>query len=142
MTILRVPGIYAFDRAGGDPRERLARGTPVLAAADDVHTRHIHADDLARACVAALARGRPQRVVNVADDGVLKMGDHFDRIADHFGLARPPRIDRAEAPAQLSPAQLSFMDESRRLVNRRLKTELRLVLRHPTVASGLRAFPD
>ena len=68
VTILRVPGIYALDRAGGDPRERLARGTPVLAAADDVYTSHIHADDLARACVAALQRGLHQRVVNVADD--------------------------------------------------------------------------
>ena len=38
--------------------------------------------------------------------------------------------------------QLSFMTESRRLVNRRLKRELRLVLRYPTVADGLRAPPD
>ena len=30
VTLLRIPGIYALDRAGGDPRERLARGTPVL----------------------------------------------------------------------------------------------------------------
>ncbi len=57
VSLLRVPGIYALDRPGGDPRERVARGTPVLAAADDVYTGHIHADDLARACVAALARG-------------------------------------------------------------------------------------
>jgi hypothetical protein len=38
--------------------------------------------------------------------------------------------------------QLSFLSESRRLVNRRLKRELRLVLRHPDVAAGLRASPD
>jgi len=57
VTLLRIPGIYALDRPGGDPRERLARGTPVLRAEDDVYTSHIHADDLARACVAALRRG-------------------------------------------------------------------------------------
>ena len=34
---------------------------------------------------------------------------------------------------------LSFMSESRRLDNTRLKRELRLVLRYPTVESGLRA---
>ena len=62
VTILRIPGIYASDRPGGHPRERLARGTPVLRAEDDVYTNHIHADDLARACVAALVRGRPQRI--------------------------------------------------------------------------------
>ncbi len=138
VTILRIPGIYAPGRAGGDPRERLARGTPVLAAEDDVFTNHIHADDLARACVAALYRGRPQRVVNASDDSELRMGDYFDLAADVYGLARPPRIGRVDAAATFSPAQLSFLGESRRLDNRRLKRELGLVLRHPTPAQGLR----
>jgi len=136
-TVLRVPGIYALDRAGGDPRERVARGAPVLAAADDVYTGHIHADDLARACVAALHRGRPQRAVNVVDDSELKMGDYFDLVADRFALPRPPRLSRSDAAERLSPLQMSFLAESRRLVNARMKRELRLVLRHPTVADGL-----
>lgn len=142
VTLLRVPGIYALDRAGGDPRDRLARGAPVLAAGDDVFTNHIHAHDLARACVAALHRGPAQRAINACDDSDLRMGDYFDLAADLFGLARPPRMPRAEAAKLLSPMQMSFMSESRRLVNRRLKRELRLVLRHPTVAAGLRASPD
>ena len=140
VTILRVPGIYALDRAGGDPRERLARGTPVLAAADDAHTNHIHADDLARVCVAALHRGLPQRVVNIADDSALRMGDYFDLAADLFGMARPPRLPRNEAASAMSAMQMSFLNESRRLVNARMKRELRLVLRYPTVADGLRAM--
>lgn len=137
-TILRIPGIYAADRPGGHPRERLARGTPVLAAADDVYTNHIHADDLARACVAALYRGLPQRIVHASDDTELKMGDYFDLAADLCGLPRPPRIARADATGALSPVQLSFMSESRRLDNTRLKRELRLALRYPSVADGLR----
>jgi nucleoside-diphosphate-sugar epimerase len=142
VTLLRIPGIYALGREGGDPRDRLARGTPVLATGDDVFTNHIHADDLARACVAALHRGLPQRAVNASDDGELRMGEYFDLAADLFAMARPPRVSLAEALTMLSPMQLSFMNESRRLVNRRLKRELRLVLRHPTVAEGLRASPD
>jgi len=142
VTLLRVPGIYALDRPGGDPRERLARGTPVLAAADDVYTSHIHADDLARACVAALWRGRPQRAVNVADDTALRMGDYFDFVAERFGLARPARIARSDAAGTLSPAQMSFLGESRRLVNTRLKHELKVVLSYPTVAAGLAAAAD
>jgi nucleoside-diphosphate-sugar epimerase len=137
VSLLRVPGIYALDREGGDPRERVRRGTPVLAAEDDVYTNHIHADDLARACVAALCRGAPQRAYHVCDDSVLKMGEHFDAVADRFGLPRPPRVARAQAAAVMSPMQLSFMAESRRLDNRRLKRELRLALRYPTVADGL-----
>ncbi len=141
VSVLRIPGIYAVDRPGGDPRERLRRRQPVLAAVDDVFTSHIHADDLARAVVAALWRGRPQRIVNVVDDSELRMGDHFDLVADLSGLLRPPRLPRAEAAAALSPMQMSFLEESRRLDNGRLKRELKLVLRYPTVAEGLRVAP-
>jgi nucleoside-diphosphate-sugar epimerase len=138
VHILRIPGIYAPDREGGTPRSRLAKGTPVLAASDDVYTNHIHADDLARACLAALRRGKPQRVTNASDDTDLKMGDYFDLAADMYGLSRPPRISRSDAKAQLPAMQLSFMSESRRLSNHRLKTELRLKLRYPTVRDGLK----
>ena len=136
-TVLRIPGIYAPDRAGGTPRERLMRGTPVLRAEDDVFTNHIHADDLARACVLALWRGRPQRNLNVVDDTELKMGDYFDLAADLYGLPRPPRVAREGAGDQLPLVLLSFMSESRRLRNQRLKSELGLRLRYPTVAQGL-----
>ena len=137
MSLLRIPGIYALDREGGDPRERVRRGSPLLRPEDDVYTNHIHADDLARSCVAALWRGRPGRVVHVCDDTELRMGDYFDWVADHFGLPRAPRLSRAEAAQQLSPMQLSFMGESRRLRNQRLKTELRVALRYPTIREGL-----
>ncbi|MBC8055737.1 MAG: SDR family NAD(P)-dependent oxidoreductase, partial [Rhizobiales bacterium] len=105
----------------------------------DVFTNHIHADDLARACVAALHRGLPQRAAHVSDDTELKMADYFDLAADLEGVPRPRRISREAARAELSPMQLSFMGESRRLVNRRMKRELRLRLRYPTVREGLPA---
>jgi nucleoside-diphosphate-sugar epimerase len=138
VTILRVPGIYASDRPGGHPRERLLRGAPVLCREDDVYTNHIHADDLARACAAALYRGRPQRIVHASDDSELLMGDYYDLAADRCGLPRPERVTRQAAATRLSALTLSFMSESRRLDNTRLKRELRLRLRFPTVAQGLR----
>jgi nucleoside-diphosphate-sugar epimerase len=136
-SMLRIPGIYAPDRPRGTPRERLLKGTPVLERADDVYTSHIHADDLARAVCAALWRGKPQRVYNASDDSELKMGDYFDLAADLYGLPRPPRVPRSTAQEKLPLMLLSFMGESRRLDNRRMKDELRLVLRYPSVASGL-----
>jgi nucleoside-diphosphate-sugar epimerase len=139
-TVLRVPGIYAFDRQGGDPRERLQRGAPLLASEDDVHTNHIHADDLARACIAALFRAAPQRVYHVNDDSTLTMGEHFDAVADAFGLPRAPRLSRAEMAASVSPMQMSFMSESRQLINTRLKRELRVKLRYPSVQEAVNAF--
>ena len=139
VHILRIPGIYANDREGGTPHTRLLKGTPVLRREDDVYTNHIHADDLARACLAALWRGRPQRVSHVCDHSELKMGDYFDLAADLYGLPRPPRIAREGADAHLPLMLLSFMGESRRLDNSRMLKELRLQLRYPTVAEGLRA---
>ena len=134
VSILRAPGIYA---AGRLPRARLERGDPVLCAGEDVYTNHVHADDLAWAACLALFRGRPGRCYNVVDDTALAMGDYYDMLADHFGLPRPPRVSRAEAAERLSPMTLSFMGESRRLYNVRLKGELRMRLTYPTVAAGL-----
>jgi nucleoside-diphosphate-sugar epimerase len=139
-SVLRIPGIYALDREGGDPRERVVRGAPLLADAEDVYTNHIHADDLARACVAALFRAAPQRVYHASDDSALKMGQHFDTVADAFGLPRAPRLSRQDLRAAVSEMQWSFMSESRRLDNTRLKRELRLRLLYATPAAAWDEF--
>lgn len=134
IVILRVPGIYASDRL---PLDRLTRGTPVLAAEEDVYTSHIHADDLAAIVVAALEVKQARGIYNASDDSPMKMGDFFDLIADRAGLTRPPRVSREEAGRRVTNEMLSFMSESRRLVNRRLKAELGVQLRYPTVADGV-----
>jgi nucleoside-diphosphate-sugar epimerase len=139
-SILRIPGIYAPDRVNGTPRERLLKGTPVLVEQDDVYTNHIHSDDLARACVAALWRGKSQRVFHVSDDTHLKMGDYFDAAADLMGLKRPPRVPRSQAQESLPLMLLSFMSESRRLRNDRLKKELRVTLKYPSIQEGLKSM--
>ena len=136
-AVLRVPGIYAHDRL---PLERLRAGTPVLRAEDDVFTNHIHADDLARISLAALWRGRPGRLCNAVDDSALKMGEYFDQVADCFGLPRPPRLPRERLRAAVSPMMYSFMTESRRLGNARLRSELRVRLVWRTVADALRSL--
>ncbi len=127
LAILRAPGIYAETRL---PLERIRQGTPVLVDDDDVYTNHIHADDLARATVAALFHGLPNRAYNVTDDAQWKMGGWFDAVADAFHLPRPPRVTWDEAEQRIAPMLLSFMSESRRLTNDRMKRELRVRLRH------------
>ena len=116
------------------------RGAPVRRAEDDVYTNHIHADDLSRTCIAALHRGCPQRAIHVCDDAERTMGEHFDLVARLAGLPPPPRISRAEAIRQLSPASMSFLSESRRLGNRRLKSELRVRLRYPDIEAAFRSL--
>ena len=55
-----------------------------------------------------------------------------------MALPRPPRLPRAEVKARVSPELYSFMNESRRLDNARLKRELGVRLRYPTVYEGLK----
>jgi len=129
LALLRVPGIYAEGRL---PLDRIKHGTPVLTPDDDVFTNHIQADDLARAAVAALFHARPNRAYNVTDDSEMKMGGWFDTVADAFHLPRPPRVTWEEAEQRIAPMLLSFMSESRRLVNDRMKRELRVRLVYPT----------
>ena len=130
LVVLRAPGIYAADRL---PLARLRTGAPLLRAEDDVYTNHIHAEDLARALVRALEPDAPAGVYNASDDSEIRMGDWLDLVADHAGLARLPRLARAQMPAASD-----FMMESRRLDNRRLKRELGVRLSYPTVQEGLR----
>ena len=135
VAVLRVPGIYAAERL---PLAQLKRGAPVLRAEDDVYTNHIHAEDLAAICSTALGRGAAGRIYNASDDSEMKMGDYFDLVADRAGLPRPPRVTRAAAEAgAISEGLLSFMRESRRLVNTRMKTELGVRLRYPSVHEGV-----
>jgi nucleoside-diphosphate-sugar epimerase len=129
LSILRAPGIYAETRL---PLDRIRQGTPTLLADDDVFTNHVHADDLARATVAALFRAKPNRAYNVSDDAEMKMGSWFDAVADAFQLPRPPRVSWEEAERRIAPLLLSFMSESRRLVNTRMKRELRVRLKYET----------
>lgn len=137
FTILRAPGIYAAERL---PVERLRAGTAALTIEDDVFTNHIHADDLARAVWFAAFRGRPNRVLNIVDDGEMKMGEYFDQVADATGRPRPPRMPRVALKASVSPMLYSFMSESRRIDNTRMKRELRLRLRYATTAQFLRTM--
>jgi nucleoside-diphosphate-sugar epimerase len=136
VSILRAPGIYAANRM---PLDRLRKGLPLLAQNDDVFTNHIHAEDLSAACIAALRYGKRHGVYNVCDNSDIRMGDWYDKLADAFTLPRAPRLPRGEVEHVLSPAQLSFMRESRRIGNVRMKNELKLKLRYPTVEYGIRA---
>jgi hypothetical protein len=61
------------------------------------------------------------------------MGEWFDLLADSFALPRAPRLPREAVQQSVSPLQWSFMSESRQLDNKRMKHELGLRLRYPTV---------
>lgn len=134
LVVLRVPGIYAADRL---PLQHLRRGLPVLRDADDIYTNHIHADDLAAIALRSLETDAPEGIYNASDDTQMKMGEWFDLLADRCGLPRPERVSRAEAERRIPAETYSYMCESRRLCNRRLKALLGVKLAYPSVLEGV-----
>ncbi len=134
VVVLRAPGIYAADRL---PVARLVQGIPVLADNEDVYTNHIHADDLAAIALAGLEPAAPAGIYNACDDSQLKMAAWFDLVADRCGLPRPGRVARADVGERIPATMLSFMGESRRLDNRKMKRDLGVRLAYPTVFDGV-----
>ena len=105
-------------------------------------TNRIHADDLARVCVAAAIRPQASRIYNVSDGQEANMTEYFFTLADHFGLPRPPAVGWAEAERTISPGMLSYLRESRRMDTTRMQQELGIELRYPTLRDGLQAMSE
>lgn len=134
LVILRVSGIYGPGRL---PLERLRQGLPLVRPEESPYSNRIHVDDLVDICIAAMERGRDGALYNVSDGHPSTMTDYFIQLADAAGLPRPPLIPMAEAAERLSVGMMSYMNESRRLSNRKLREELGVELRYPTLAEGL-----
>lgn len=134
VMVLRVPGIYGPGRL---PVERLKKSLPVVHEHEAPWSNRIHADDLASAALAAMERGIAGRAYNISDGQPTTMSDYFIRCARLLNLPEPPSVSMAQAREQLTPAMLSFLEESKRLLNRRMREELGVVLRYPDLAAGL-----
>lgn len=136
VVILRVSGIYG---PGRFPLQRIRAGEPVLREDLAPLSNRIHADDLARVCLAALERAEDGEIFNVSDGAPSSMTAYFNAVADAFGLPHPPQVDRAEAARCMSPLMLSYFSESRRIDSRRLRERLGIELLYPDLARGLAA---
>jgi hypothetical protein len=68
------------------------------------------------------------------------MTHYFNRIAAVFGLPAPPQVSREQAEMLMGEGMLSYLDESRRIENRRLVEELGVQLRYPDLEAGLAAI--
>ena len=133
ITILRVPGIYGPGRL---PIARLQNKWPVLEETISPFSNRIHADDLARACLTA-GETNKEGVYNISDGHPTTMTDYFNQVADILGLPRPPQIDWTAAQTQLSAEMRSYLAESKRLDNRKMREKLGVSPNYPDLASGL-----
>jgi nucleoside-diphosphate-sugar epimerase len=137
VIILRVSGIYGPGRL---PIARIEKRLPVLREAESPFTNRIHQDDLAQICIAAAERGQPGEVYNIADGRPSTMSHYFKAVAEACGLPPPPEITHAEAAAVMSAGMLSYLNESRRLDTSKMRDELRIELRYPSLVHGLEAW--
>ena len=137
VIVLRVGGIYGPGRL---PIERIKKNAPVLREQECGYTNRIHADDLAAVCMAAAQRGSAGGLYNVSDGHPSTMTDYFNLVADLYGLPRPPQVSLEEAKSRLSAEMMSYLEESRRMDNRKMLRELEVRLRYPTLRDGLAAM--
>ncbi|MCM2359033.1 MAG: SDR family oxidoreductase [Geobacteraceae bacterium] len=136
VVILRVTGIYG---PGRFPVSQLASGQPVLEERLAPLTNRIHADDLARVCLAAAEKGEDGDLFNVSDGHPTTMTHYFDAVADLLGYPRPRQVSMEEARRVMSPLMLSYMSEARRLDNSRMLEKLGIELLYPDLEAGLKA---
>ena len=135
--ILRVPGIYGPGRL---PLERLRRREPAIDPAEASPGNRIQVEDLVAACMAAGSSARADgRVYNVTDGSEDSLTGYLDRVARIAGLPAPPRISLAEARRSFSAMTWSFLGESRRVSNRRMREELGVKPVYEDLDAGIRA---
>ncbi|MBT1070638.1 SDR family oxidoreductase [Pelotalea chapellei] len=136
VVILRVSGIYGPGRL---PLMQIRQGQPVLREEEAGPSNRIHADDLARICAAAAAKGRDGDIFNVSDGNASSMTSYFNACADALGEPRQPQVTMEEARKTMSPLMLSYVSESRIVDNSRMLRELGITLQYPTYCEGLAA---
>jgi nucleoside-diphosphate-sugar epimerase len=138
VVILRVTGIYGPGRL---PIARIQQGHPVLRQEDSPPTNRIHADDLAATAVAA-AKKADGGIFNISDGQPGTMTQYFMLVADMLDLPRPQQVTMDEAKQVMNPMMLSYLQETRRMDNRKMIEELGIVLQYPDLESGLKNVVD
>jgi nucleoside-diphosphate-sugar epimerase len=126
--ILRFAGIYGPNRL--IRAAALKAGEP-FAGDPDQWLNLIHVEDGASAVIAAVERGRSGRVINVCDDLPTRRRDFYTKMAEVLGAPSPWFPPGVEGSATNGA--------NRRIVNRRMHTELAVTLRYPSYREGLPA---
>ncbi len=132
--VFRLAGVYgpgrsAFDRLRAGRAQRIVKPGQIFS--------RIHVEDIAATLTASIAAPRPGRVYNVADDEPAPPQDVIAYAAELLGVPAPPEIPFEDAA--LSPMARSFYAETKRVSNRRIRSELGVRLRYPDYRVGLAA---
>ncbi len=131
----RLAGIYG---PGRSPLDSVRAGRAHRAVKPGQLFSRIHVEDVASVLAASIARPNPGAAYNLADDEPAPPQDVVLHACRLLGVEPPPEVPIAAAG--LSPMALSFYQENKRVVNRRIKDELGVRLAYPTYREGLAAL--
>jgi nucleoside-diphosphate-sugar epimerase len=132
-VILRMAGLYGPGRI--PRRDELLAGKPIAAAASGF-VNLIHIDDAASAVIAADERATPPRTYVVSDGHPTPRRQYLQNLAQILGAPPPQFIDNPPPPAATRGSA------SKRILNRRVLSELDIRLEFPTFYLGLRQCID
>ncbi|MAL79381.1 MAG: NAD(P)-dependent oxidoreductase [Sneathiella sp.] len=135
VHIFRLPGIYG---PGRNQLVSLKAGKARRINKPGQVFSRIHVADLAAILVASMNRPNSGAVYNVADDEPAPPQDVVAYAADLLKMPPPPLIDFDAA--DLTPMARSFYDDSKRISNVKIKSELGISLQYPTYREGLAAL--
>ena len=133
--ILRVATVYGPER---DPIDSIATGTATLIGDGRNYTARIHIEDLLQVLQRAAFDGEPGAIYNVGDDDPLRAVDLYAEVRRRLGMLPPRTYSKDVALASgLDPSVVGMASASVRLSNARLKHDLGMRLRHPSVRGWL-----
>ena len=135
VHLFRLAGIYG---PGRNTLINLREGSAKRIIKPGQIFSRIHVEDIAGVLAASIAKPSPGRAHNVCDDEPCPPQEVVEFAADLLGLPVPPEIPFEEA--ELSPMAKSFYADSKRVSNRRIKTELAYKLIYPNYREGLRGL--
>ena len=133
--ILRVATVYGPER---DLVDAVLSGTATLIGNGRNFVPRVHVDDLLLALERVALAGQPGAVYNVADDEPARAADLHGEVRRRLGMV-PPRAfskDRALL-AGMDPSIVGMASASTRMSNARLRQELQVRLRYPSVRAWL-----
>ncbi len=135
VHIFRLAGIYG---PGRNQLISIADGTARRIVKPGQVFGRIHVEDIATVLEASMARPNPGAAYNVCDDAPCPPQEVIAYAAELLGRPLPPEIPFELA--ELSPMARGFYAESKRVSNRRIKTELGVRLAYPDYRAGLQAL--
>jgi nucleoside-diphosphate-sugar epimerase len=136
VRICRAPSVYGPNR---NLRERLEGGAYTRVDDDEQCVSHIHVDDLATGLIAAWQRGGPGEIYLLCDDEPVTGREYAELTADLLALPVPPPLPRADIRQERGAEVYERRSAIGRCSNRRMREELGVILRYPSVREGIPA---